>query len=425
MTDGRRKDGRTGFAASAEGAVSVIFALVLVPLLLSAGAAIDYSRAADARATLNAAADAAALSAVTSSALPLPPGQARQRALDVFNARVAGTPFVGRVRPRVQVDDADRRRTATVSYEADVATTIMQIARIATMTVGGSATAASNPPVFIDFHVLLDNSPSMGVGATPADIATMVNNTPDRCAFACHDLSAGGNDYYALAKRLGVTMRIDVVRQATQRLMDTAAATATVAGQFRTALYTFGTSCRQVALTAVSALTSNLSNARDEAGRIDLMTIPFQNFNDDQCTDYDGVLGALATALPISGDGSTPGQPQRVVLFVSDGVADANYPMTCSRPTTGGRCQEPIKPAVCQALRDRGIRVAVLYTTYLPLPTNSWYNTWIAPFETTIGTRMRDCASPGFFFEVSPSQGIAEAMEALFRRAVAQARLSR
>ena len=28
-----------------------------------------------------------------------------------------------------------------------------------------------------------------GRGATPADVATMVNNTPDSCAFACHDLN--------------------------------------------------------------------------------------------------------------------------------------------------------------------------------------------------------------------------------------------
>jgi hypothetical protein len=44
-------------------------------------------------------------------------------------------------------------------------------------------------PLYIDFYLLLDNSPSMGVGATPADVAKMVNNTPDACAFACHDTS--------------------------------------------------------------------------------------------------------------------------------------------------------------------------------------------------------------------------------------------
>ena len=71
----------------------------------------------------------------------------------------------------------------------------------------------------------------------------MVANTPDKCGFACHELNAAPNDYYGLAKKLGVQMRIDVVRQATQKLMDTAADTATVPSQFRAAIYTFGTSC--------------------------------------------------------------------------------------------------------------------------------------------------------------------------------------
>jgi hypothetical protein len=37
---------------------------------------------------------------------------------------------------------------------------------------------------------------------------------------------------------------------------------------------------------------------------------------------------------------------------------------------------------------------------------------------------MEACASPGFYFEVSPTQGIAEAMNALFKKAVADARIT-
>jgi hypothetical protein len=58
-----------------------------------------------------------------------------------------------------------------------------------TMTLGGVSTSTANMPLYVDFYLLLDNSPSMGVGATPTDVKTMVNNTPDQCAFACHDVS--------------------------------------------------------------------------------------------------------------------------------------------------------------------------------------------------------------------------------------------
>ena len=118
------------------------------------------------------------------------------------------------------------------------------------MTLGGVSTSTANMPLYIDFYLLLDNSPSMGVGATPADVTTMVNNTPDQCAFACHD-AHNSNNYYNLAKTLGVTMRIDVLRTATQQLMDTAAVTETYSNQFRMAIYDFGVSSDTAALTPV------------------------------------------------------------------------------------------------------------------------------------------------------------------------------
>ena len=102
----------------------------------------------------------------------------------------------------------------------------------------------------------------MGVGATTADITKMVNNTSDQCAFACHDLS-DPNNYYNLAKSLGVTTRIDVLRTATQQLMDTAKTTAAFSNQFRMAIYTFGASARRPGLTKIQSLTKNLIEGKD------------------------------------------------------------------------------------------------------------------------------------------------------------------
>lgn len=412
------------FAAARDGGIALIFGLSLIPVGLMMGAAIDYNRAISVRMHLNAAADAAALTAVTQVNANLPPGQVKKTVAEFFDARALQVKDATNVQPNITVNSSNGQRLAIVSYTADVPTSLLRLAGWDTVTVGGTASATSVLPAFIDFHLLLDNTPSMGVGATPADVATMVSNTSDQCAFACHDLSANGNDYYALAKKLGVTMRIDVVRQATQRLMDTAAATAVVGGQFRMALHTFGTSCGPAGLNTLTSLTSNLSNVKSSAANIDLMTVPYQNFYNDQCTDYDGNFAAVNTLISTPGDGSSASKPQKVLLFVSDGVADAAYPATCTQPTTGGRCQEPITLANCTAIKDRGIKIAVLYTTYLPLPTNGWYKTWISPFEGSIGTRMQACASPDLYFEVSPTGGIAEAMDALFKKALQKAKLS-
>ena len=115
------------------------------------------------------------------------------------------------------------------------------------------------------------------------------------------------------------------------------------------------------------------------------------------------------------------------MFFVSDGVADELNPAGCSQPTLNGdgRCQEPLNVALCTTIKNRGIKIAVLYTTYLPLPTNWWYNNTVAPWSSQISANMQSCASTGLYFEVSPTDGISSAMNALFQKAVATARLTR
>ena len=413
------------FGDDRRGFVAMAFALTVMPLIMTMGAAVDFSTTFQARTKLNAAADAAALAAVSKSIMKQSSTYAQSTATTVFNAAMYGVKAVTNASVTANVVDGATGRTANLSYTATVPTSFMGVVGVRNITVNGSATAAAPFPPFIDFYLLLDNTPSMGVGATPTDVATMVNNTPDQCAFACHDISAGSNDYYSLAKRLGVTMRIDVVRTATQQLMDTATSLSSVANQFRMAIYTFGASADAIGLTTISALTTDLAGSKTAANAIDLMSVPYQGYNNDQFTNYESIMGSLNNAITSSGDGTTSAAPQKIVFLVSDGVGDSSNPSNCSRATTNGRCQAPISTALCTTLKNKGIKIAVLYTTYLPLPTNAWYNSWIAPFQSAIPTNMQGCASPGLYFEVSPTQGIGTAMNTLFQQAVAQARLTR
>ncbi|QCK88900.1 pilus assembly protein [Phreatobacter aquaticus] len=412
------------FSANSQAGVAVFFAFSFVPLAIGVGAAVDYTYASKVKARLDAAADLAALNGVKTSNVMPTAAAAKAAAIASFQTNIGTLDRATLTSSAITVTDDGLGRTSTVTYSAQVQTSLMALVGVNSIAISGSVKANSNLPTYIDFHILLDNTPSMGIGATPTDVSTMVANTSDKCGFACHDLSDPSGNYYKLAKKLGVTLRIDVVRQATQSLMDTAAATERVNDQFRTQLYTFGSSCTVPGYTLINALTANLSQAKSAAANIDLMTIPNQGYNNDQCTDFNGALSAVNLSIATPGDGSTAATPQKVMFFVSDGVADAYYPTTCTKPTTGGRCQEPINTATCTAIKARGIRIAVLYTTYLPLTTNAWYNTWIKPFQSEIATRMEACASPGLYFEVSPTQGIADAMNALFQKAVATARLT-
>jgi Flp pilus assembly protein TadG len=430
------------FRRDQRGNVAVIFVLALLPLLSAIGCAIDYSRATRIQSKLQAAADAASVGSIAklspafiaagtmNSDGPIAVGVTD--ATKIFNGNIAGVSGFTLNSVTPSVNKTANTVNSTVTFSADVATMFLGVMGKSVMTVTGTSNSTANMPLFIDFYLLLDNSPSMGVGATPADVATMVANTPDSCAFACHDVN-NANNYYNLAKAKGVTTRIDVLRTATQQLMDTAAATETYSNQFRMAIYDFGASASTAALRSLFALSSSLSSAKTAAGNIDLMTVAGQNQNGDQDTNFTAIFPAINTAIAAPGTGAS-GSPLKYLFFVSDGVADESN-TSCLKPLSGStRCQSPIDPALCQTLKTRGIKIAVLYTTYLALPTNAWYNTWIAPFNagpyspasvnSQIAQKMQACASAGFYFEVTPTQGISEAMTKLFQKAVADARLA-
>ena len=414
-----------------EGAVAPIYAVAIIPVIVMLGAGVDYGAAENDKAKLDAALDAASLAAVSVSASQPTTAQAQTVATNMFYGAISSLPNVAVTSLSVNVSDKAGVRTAALSYTATTPTAFMKIVGRPTMTLGGSSTAAQNNPTYMDFYLLLDNTPSMGLGATQTDINNLINATASKaqdssCAFACHDLS-GASDYYTLAKQIGVTMRIDVVRQATQQLMDTAQSMAAVTNQFRMAIGTFGTACIAPGATQQLSLVTGLTDpasAKSAASAVDLMTIQYQNYNNDQCTDFNAALTQANAYIPSPGDGSSSASPQKILFLVSDGVNDSYDPSACQQNTTSGRCQESINTSYCQTMKNRGVQIAVLYTTYLPLPNNSWYMSWIAPFASSISTNMQNCASPGLYFEVSPTQGISAAMNALFTTVVRQARLT-
>jgi Flp pilus assembly protein TadG len=404
------------FVRDRRGNVTLAFALLAVPIFYISGLGFDYMRAADMRTKLNALADAAALAAVTPAMMAQPDAQSIAAAQNTFNAQVAsmaGLTYDPTKGVKVTVTDQGVKRTVTVVYTATSQTMFGGLVGQSSIALSGSSQATTTIPPNVDFYLLLDNSPSMAVAATTADINTMVANTPDKCAFACHESDKSPNDYYGLARRLNVALRIDKLAQATQNLMTTAQATQTSTNAtYRTAIYTFNTD-----FSAVVSLTSNLSYAQTQAGTISIYEVPRQNWNNDAITNYDNAMSSINGIMPNPGSGVSGDKPQEVLFFVTDGVED--------EMVNGARQQSLMDPSWCTIIKNRGIRIAVLYTTYLPLPTNAWYNTYIAPFQSEIGPTLQSCASPGLYFEVNTNQDISAAMGALFQQALQSAYLSK
>ncbi len=434
------------FRKSERGASAMIFALFLPVLMLLVGGAIDISRLMQLRGEIQDAADAASVGAVgvTSAAFQAgiamagdgPIAAGATQAQNIFNSDLpvngdlSGTAFTA------NVSKTGTTITSVISVKSTYKSAILGLfaPAFANMPMTVTSTSSATVPPYIDFYLLLDNTPSMGLGATTSDITALVTATKSmpsdaNCAFACHETDKPGTDYYALAKKLGITMRIDVVRQATQNLMTTATNTESLPNQYRMAIYDFGADATTLSATApgatvISALNANLSTAATNAGSIDLMTVPKQNYNNDEQTNYTSVLADMNLRIPTAGGGLTAASPQEVLFMVADGVNDG---YDCAY----GGCRRitPIDNTTCTVLKARGVRIAVLYTTYLMLTPgqNSFFDSNVKPLLTPtdkVTAAMQSCASPGLFFAVSPSEGISDAMTALFKKVVSVVRIN-
>jgi hypothetical protein len=408
----------------------------------------DLTSAAQKRTRLNAAADAAALAAVTPAMMIQSNSAALTAATNMFNTMAANLTAATVNPPAITISNAGLVRTVTVSYTATSTNTFPNVFALLTKTpettwpMQGYATATSYSAPNINFYLMLDNSPSMDIAATTAGITTMVNNTSQQggCALACHETNpsaadvAGnpnGEDNYTLAQNLGVVTRIELMAQATSALMTTAGDTEVANNAtYQMAIYTFNGTGLATVYAPNNAPSANLSAAGTAASGIDVLEVYSNNYltasneNNDTDTNFETAMTAVNNLMPNPGTGSANSTPQEVLFIVTDGVDDEVNSTSCSEPLDGTRCQQPVSTSLCTTVKNRGIMIAVLYTEYLPLPTNSWYNTWISPFQSTIGSNIESCASPGLYFEVTTDSDITAAMQSLFQLAIATARLS-
>jgi hypothetical protein len=468
----------------ARAGVLVLMAFSLLALATATAVGIDFARALSFKTALQGAADAAAIAGASVYLNAGYASQATTTANAYFTSATHNLPTNNGVTSTVALS-AGNPWTVTVTASAAIKSSFTGLI-MPNVPVQVSAVAHGPTNPNIDFYLLLDSSPSMGIAATQAGINTMVADTQGQCdsppaggatcgcAFACHESSPAseshylptgtmnttispnelctaastvyvppsprntpaqpynycsvsgtgnpsGEDNYALAKNQGVTLRIDNLRTATQSLMTTAKTTETSnSATYRVAINTF-----DVAFNSIQALTANLSTAQTSAGNIQQLEMYSNNHlvsgddNQDADTNFDNAFTQINTLMPNPGGGTTAqgDTPQEVLFFVSDGVED--------EMVGGTRTYTTVNTATCNAIKNQGIRIAVLYTVYLPLPTNGWYNSYVSPIQPDIASAMQNCASPGLYFQVDTGGDISAAMTALFTTAIQSAYIAK
>jgi hypothetical protein len=319
--------------------------------------------------------------------------------------------------------------------------------------------------------------PATTAGITQMQLLTSAQYSGAGCAFACHQANTNpiansgdtagnpcldgtqpnsrtGNcatqrngqpnsviDNFQLATNNGIALRLGELSSAVSTVM-------TLANNFATSgLYTTPPNYRFAAYSmdtlwnvpssnnTLMALTGNyLSGWTSAAQNFGVMEM-FQNsvgcadascssgvsFN-DVATSYDNALSSINAAMPTPGNGTNVSgdSPQEVLFFVTDGVEDEQ--------SGGARLIQAINGGsstnYCTEIKNRGIQIAILYTEYLPVPVNSFYDSYVEPIQPNLGPALQACASPGLFYDAAIGTDLGQALSSLFQAVVQRATLT-
>ncbi len=428
-------------AGHRRGNVLMMFALGLPALTASIGMGVDYARAMQAQTKLNAIADAAALSAVSKTAMGTSDSTAKTNAEALFRAMAAnviGTGSVTLTSLTIQTPtDASGRRNATVSYAAVSNNMFASLLGVQNLTITGNSATTNAVAPRIDFYMLLDVSGSMALPTTSAGLAKVGASNSENCQFACHstndltgkDANGKVTDLYGVAKSYGLTLRIDDEGTAVSKLTTNATNTSSKNGaSYQIAIATFRgkggfsilqtkTSDMPKAATTTKNLTPSLFYKNSCPTSACKSTEIGYNDADTGTSDAMDQINSQLITDPGSGIGTD--KPQAVMFLITDGLRD--------ELRANGKPEFAVDTAKCDMIKARGVRIAVLYTEYLPsaLTGDDWSQRNAAPYLYKIEPALQRCASPGLYTKVSTDQDIYGALDVMFQTAVATARITK
>ena len=223
------------------------------------------------------------------------------------------------------------------------------------------------------------------------------------CAFACHSDStkqAGlGNDLYAMARKLGVTMRMDLLKNAVQQVITSMQTRDPNGTALSLGVYAFATGLYQVypssaeagsdwsaASAAVgfppTAGSYTESGLQPAVAEITSASNPVNNK-----TNYTESMVSLASTVTSAGSGTTAAAPRKALILMTDGMDD--------EAVSGFRGAMP--GSYCQLFKNMGYKVYVLYTPYYPLMEETYLSTLMSIVEGTgtnsITYNLQQCSS--------------------------------
>ena len=245
--------------------------------------------------------------------------------------------------------------------------------------------------------------------------------------FACHSdgsQPAGqGNDYYAIARStLGtanpVTLRFDLLKVATNQVLNLMAATNTTTNSLSVGIFTFNSVLTQVypasgeagsdfsAAIAAVGLPPNGPNQPDTGIQPEVLIGNAAHAN----TDFTDTMNSLAQVVTASGNGSSLAKAHKVLFIVTDGMEDANDHADYGAFDT----------TRCDVFKNMGYQIYVIYTPFYPLMWQYWYDGMGGPVTNNqIVPALRSCSSgPAYFISASDGPSLNAAMQSFLLSAL-------
>lgn len=411
----KTRTGQFGFIKNDAGSVTTFFGLCMTVLLATIGAGIDFGRVHHQKAIASSIADATVMAAVAAAveadkAKLKKPEDIGKLAGETFWAKNAQSQhFSVEGKPEIKLwEPVANEWRATVKFDERYSTHFMSLFGQEFFPIKVFAEASSaygEIQEYWDIHLAVDDSASMGIGATAAIQAQMkADREMQNCAFACHFSSnARSPDTFSVARRKGYKLRLDVVDEAIDAVIGKLDKIST-GTNLRVALHGINDSFRQLV-----TLTSNLRNVQNHTIDMALTTSSKGN------TNFRIGFTALTAQVGTAGDGSAANKSKKMAIIVTDGIHDhnineINVVTNISKDYKLG----PISPSFCSSMKSRGVKVGVLYVPYL---TPVGYEGYTRAYINNVPKMLQQCASPDMFMEASQSDQIAEMLGNLVQEA--------
>ncbi len=363
--------------------------------------------------------------------------------------------------------------TSTVYYRTATQNHFGQLFGSTTMNLYGAAVASADIPSYVDFYLLIDESGSMGLPSTSAGQALLASKNNDNysayqqgCQFACHFPSYNG---WTIAETNNIQLRSGAVNNAVCALL-LRTASPYVANEYRVGIYPFIT----MMTNQFSALSGNYSalstvmncsqypNGQPTAldNLLDTGTTQFMTNNNNTTgtgsggtnlgpspNDTNSIFTQMQTEVTSytsagsTMDGTSKINSEPFVFLITDGMENPqHYASNRSNPytyTNGGfdglRYPTALDPTQCQALKDKGVTISVLYIPYVQLVyTKDPYNENAAANNAipNLPLKLQACSGRknstiNFFYTANSPTDVTNALNSMFNQAIQVAHLQK